>query len=340
MNWIGRFCLLHFAFCLSGSRAVILLGFTLLAATPALWSADIYRLTCVDVRQLGVVTVNGFPLQQFVGTNSLTVNTILDPWLFRGENTFVVAAVDPTNNFANVTPGTIRLRLEYGIDAVPTNQPAVQRTVLFEWERQTSVRDNVLSEAIDFKAGSPFHFFERNFLDGVGATHRIWPGSLLRQSEFTVTPGLGSTTIRLAQTAPRLVALPWQGDAIVLTEADRVQLAALVGALHAALAAKDLNAFLPLVRLKTERLATAFGLTVEAQEAVIRGQLSTEILGLEGFSMLPLEPQAFDYTSHPGANLVQVRVRGEEPIMGAGGGIRFRLTVFASKLGGTWKYVE
>lgn len=318
----------------------MLLGLALLVAASSARAADIYRLTCVDVRQPCVVVVNGFPLQQFVGTNSQTVNTILDPWLIRGENTFRVRSTDPTNDLANAAPATIRVRLEYGIDAIPTNQPAVQRTTVFDWERQTSARDGILSEATDFKAGRAFRFYERNFLDGVGATHELRPDSGQRQSAFTPTPGTSAMTLFLDQIAPRQTSLPWQGDEVVLTDADRAELAALVGRLHAALAAKNLDAFMLLVRLKTERLAAAFGTTVEAREAAIRDQLNTEVLGREGFSTLPLEPAAFTYTSHPGVNLVQVRVRGEEPIVGAGGGIRFKLTVFASKLGGTWKYVE
>jgi hypothetical protein len=65
-----------------------LLGLILMIACAEALAADSYSYSLYDRRQVAEVFANGYPLGRFAGTNTLTISTLLEPYVVQGENVF------------------------------------------------------------------------------------------------------------------------------------------------------------------------------------------------------------------------------------------------------------
>lgn len=121
-------------------------------------------------------------------------------------------------------------------------------------------------------------------------------------------------------------------DAHPFDPADRPEIERLVGAAHAALIARDANAFLALTKTKREELARALDTPATELMSDERAYLQTYFAAPD-WKAAPLDPAALVLTPTAGGRLVQVTdAAGRPPLRGTGAGRPLAVSVTVSKL--------
>jgi hypothetical protein len=296
-----------------------------------------YQLLTASLIQPCAFTVNGFPFQEFTGTNRLSGSTLADPYLVLGTNVFVMRCADVAKPLALFESALARLMLDYG-SGHPTN-----RVQVLELVRQTYMPFDLLEEKVDVSAGTGFTYRIGAKLSGVHTVHTVDVGG--RQANYRHVDGVGTNTVevRMVLDSARLTALPWQGAATVLDDTARAEIRALAGSFQQAIATRDLNQMVALLGKRQERYAQARGRAMADEEAdtrLIYGGLFDD----PTFTVTPLDLAQLQFRTFEGVNLVQVMLNGGHPIRASGGSgantYRFMMPLYASKIEGQWRCVE
>ncbi len=131
----------------------------------------------------------------------------------------------------------------------------------------------------------------------------------------------------------------WQ-DATPFTEADRDDIAALVLALHGALAARDAGTVTAYVRVKTEEYARALDVPAAELDADLRETLENRFKA-DDWQMDPIDPAALELRPSTDGRLVKVTDAGQRPpLRGQGEGQPYAMELTVSKLAHGWTVVR
>lgn len=310
-------------------------GLGLLSAfLPLTMSAqNLFRLYTTSNHQRCDVFVNGFPFKEVDVTNTVSASTVLDPFLIKGTNTFVIRTLDATNVLDTSPSNAVILRLDFGAD-----RPE-QRQLLFVLTRQAFMSSGVVQEDVTFDGGDQFRFDLRTQLTNALSVFEVKCDTHEFHCQYLTNTDMNSIALPIRLDAPRLTSLPWQGSGVPLTSADRSGISSLMQSLYKNLTNKNTTNLLASLIKKTERVATAMGSTVAEQETAAR-QFYDSWFGSAAFAILPADFSALQLKTYPAANVVQVLVNNDYPIQGKGDGFVFKMPVYVSKIAGQWWIVE
>ncbi|MCC6522965.1 MAG: hypothetical protein IT373_09910 [Polyangiaceae bacterium] len=131
----------------------------------------------------------------------------------------------------------------------------------------------------------------------------------------------------------------WQ-DARPYTDADRPDVLALVGAVHQALAARELEGVLARFAVQNDEVARALGGTKAELAGDLREFLAS-LFASEDWRMAPLAPETLGLVPSAGGKLVEVvGPDGGAPLVGRGGEGELELGLTVSRLAAGWTIVR
>ena len=292
-----------------------------------------FRLYTTSNHQKCDVYINGFPFKEMEITNTVSVSTILDPFLVKGTNTFLLYTYDEQSVLGASPSNAVIIRLDYG----PTEPE--QRQFLFNLTRQAFLSLGILQEDVDYDGGDRFRFGLRNQLTNSFSLMEIRPDGREFHCQYTSNSAMNRLTIPLVLDAPKLTSLPWQAPAVALTDGDRAEIITLVQTIHANLKNRNATNLLNLLKQKTQRVATAMGTTAAEEENKAK-QFYDTWFSSAAFSLDELNALQLQIKTYADANVVQVLANNSFPIQGKGDGFIFKMPIYVSKISGKWWIVE
>lgn len=292
----------------------------------------VYRMALSNRRQASTVYINGFPFRISNGTNSFTATSVIEPYIFSGENILTIQCSDPATNIVANDPSLVRIKLEYG------DESPLARQSVFTLERQHLLVENQPVESISFTSTNMDMRLRSDLRFGA---MRAEINRETRSSSYRTLTSAPPHTIEIRERLPLslLPSLPWIGQPPQVEESDRAALRTLVQSIHAAISSGNYPQLLQHARVKNQRMAQAASQTLAEREAA--SQVFFENVRSEpGFTLFPLDPATLEFRTYPDANLIQVQSRDDAPIQATSTNLRFKLPIFASKIAGTWVWVD
>lgn len=293
---------------------------------------NVYRMALTNRRQASGLFINGFPFRISSGTNTFTAASVIEPYIFSGENILTIQTSDPSTNMVANDPNLIRVKLERG------EESPLGRQEVFVLERQHLLVDNKSIESISFTSTN-FDIRLRGDLR-FGAMKTEFNRDT-RSSSYRASTSAPPHLIEVRASLPLslLPSLPWVGQPPQVAESDRVELRALVQSVHGAIASGNYPQLLQLARVKNQRLAQAASQSLADRETASQAFFQS-IRAEPGFTLVPLNPAELEFRAYPDVNLIQVQSRDDAPIQATSIDVRFKLPIFASKIAGAWVWVD
>jgi len=318
----------------SGNTSAIIVSLLLFGhgLCQAQTATNSHVLVFLNTHQQADTYVNGFPLHSVPGTNQHTTRVSGNPYLVRGTNQIRVLTTDILSNVIAFDNTLESVRLDYFSIDLDTG------ITLFEAERKARPLDtNGIEEVVTFTNTT----YEVNLIGPVTAARTaVIIDSDNHQASQSSFIGVGTNCLTLnfiLSNAP-LTSLPWLTLAPAPGPADFTAITQVVQAVYSAFTNHSSTALTNLMRLKIGRAATAKGLTFD-EEASGRVQFFDRLFA-QPITIDPLDVRTVTIKLYPPANLVQILLNGQAPIVVNGPGFRFRQPLFLSNVGGTWTVVD
>ena len=293
----------------------------------------VYELSVLSENKALEIIVNGFPLSRLPEDgNQGSLETLMSPFIKSGSNVIQVN-MQPLTSAGGDVDALLALRCVSKPDLA-----SEARTVVFEVERtdnpeglQPNARTVVKAAGQDvFRLGAP---------GSPGGDSVVVDLASQSISFSPSTSGVASLRIDAAFADAPLVSLPWEGEPVDLTEADRAAIRAKIEELHRAVDAADYAEIANLLDAKYSRMATAVG-APKADLIASETAVLSQFIGKPDFVIQPLDPANFVFERVEGVNLVRVTSGADGPIRGADADVQFSITPYFSKVGSEWILVE
>lgn len=293
----------------------------------------VYELSVFSENKALEFIVNGFPLSRLPEFgNQGSLETLLSPFIKSGVNVIEVN-MQPLTSAGGDVDALLALRCvskpDFDSDA---------RTTVFEVERTDNPTNSQPNARTVVKVAGQ-DVFRLGFPGGAGGDSVVvdLPSQSLASSPRT--NGVASLRINVVFADAPLVSLPWEGDPVDLTEADRAAMRAKLEQLHRAVDDADYAGIANLLDAKYARMATAVG-APKADLIASETAVLSQFIGKPDFVIEPFNPAALVFEPVAGVNLVRVTAGSDGPIRGADGEVQFSITPYFSKVGGEWVLVE
>jgi hypothetical protein len=311
---------------------LFLLAFATFASAQPV-APKIYELSLLSENKALEIIVNGFPLSTLPESgNQGGLETLLSPFLKSGPN-LIKVDMRPLASAGGDADSLLVLRC---VSRADLNSEA--RTVVFEVERtdnpendQPNARTTVkVADQGLFRLGSP---------GGASGDSVVIDISSPSISFAKGSNGVAALRINANFDDAPLVSLPWEGDPVDPTEADRAAMRAKLEQLHRAVDDADYTGIANLLDAKYSRMATAVG-APKADLIASETAVLSQFIGKPDFVIEPFNPAALVFEGVAGVNLVRVTSGSDGPIRGADGEVQFSITPYFSKVGSEWVLVE